>query len=168
MATWPRNVVCAAVLGGVLAAAVAAAAQSAPPSACQTCHQDQAHRALAAPAQAFAGTDVHRDRGFTCVDCHGGNASETDKAKAKAPGTGFRGKPAGAMVIAVCARCHCDASLMRKYAPKQRVDQALEYATSVHGQQLAKGDTKVATCVSCHGAARRAAGRATRSHRSTC
>jgi predicted CXXCH cytochrome family protein len=41
---------------------------------------------------------------------------------------------------------------MRKYAPAQRVDQATEYATSVHGQQLARGDTKVATCVSCHGA----------------
>ena len=41
---------------------------------------------------------------------------------------------------------------MRRYAPRQRVDQASEYATSVHGQQLARGDTKVATCVSCHGA----------------
>ena len=41
---------------------------------------------------------------------------------------------------------------MRNYAPKQRVDQAVEYATSVHGQRLAKGDTKVATCISCHGA----------------
>ena len=107
---------------------------------------------MAAPARAFAGTDVHRDRGFTCVDCHGGNPNETDKAKAKAPATGFKGKPAGQMVIAVCSRCHSDAALMRKYAPKQRVDQAIEYATSVHGLQLAKGDTKVATCVSCHGA----------------
>jgi len=95
---------------------------------------------------------VHRDRGFTCVDCHGGNPNETDKVKAKAPATGFKGKPAGQMVIAVCSRCHSDATLMRKYAPKQRVDQAVEYATSVHGQQLAKGDTRVATCISCHGA----------------
>ena len=152
MATWPLNVVFAAVIGGFLAAAVPAAAQAAQPSGCQTCHQDQAQPALAAPAHAFAGTDVHRDRGFTCVDCHGGNPNETDKAKAKAPGTGFKGKPAGQMVIAVCSRCHSDAALMRKYAPKQRVDQAAEYTTSVHGQQLARGDTKVATCVSCHGA----------------
>jgi predicted CXXCH cytochrome family protein len=41
---------------------------------------------------------------------------------------------------------------MRSFAPKQRVDQATEYATSVHGKQLAKGDTRVATCASCHGA----------------
>jgi predicted CXXCH cytochrome family protein len=152
MATWQRKVLFAAVIGAVLASAAPAAAQAALPSGCQTCHQDQAQPALAAPAQAFAGTDVHRDRGFTCVDCHGGNPNETDKVKAKAPATGFKGKPAGQMVIAVCSRCHSDAALMRKYAPKQRVDQALEYATSVHGQQLAKGDTKVATCISCHGA----------------
>ena len=30
---------------------------------------------------------------------------------------------------------------MRRFAPKQRVDQAAEYATSVHGKQLAAGDT---------------------------
>jgi predicted CXXCH cytochrome family protein len=41
---------------------------------------------------------------------------------------------------------------MRKYAPRQRVDQAVEYATSVHGKRLASGDQNVATCVSCHGA----------------
>ena len=95
---------------------------------------------------------MHRDRGFTCVDCHGGDASATDKVAAKAPATEFRGKPVGTQVIEVCARCHSDAALMRKYAPKQRVDQATEYASSVHGQQLAKGDHNVATCVSCHGA----------------
>lgn len=152
MATWPLNVVFAVVVGAVLASAGPAAAQAVPQTGCQMCHQDQTQPALSAPARAFAGTDVHRDRGFTCVDCHGGNPNETDKAKAKAPGTGFKGKPAGPMVIAVCARCHSDAALMRKYAPKQRVDQAIEYATSVHGQQLANGDTKVATCASCHGA----------------
>jgi predicted CXXCH cytochrome family protein len=107
---------------------------------------------LATPARDFALTDVHRDRGFSCVNCHGGDPAATDKAAAKAPSTGFRGKPTGAQVIAVCSRCHSDAALMRKYAPKQRVDQATEYASSVHGQQLAKGDHHVATCVSCHGA----------------
>jgi predicted CXXCH cytochrome family protein len=41
---------------------------------------------------------------------------------------------------------------MRTYAPKQRVDQATEYAASVHGKRLAAGDRNVATCASCHGA----------------
>ena len=39
---------------------------------------------------------------------------------------------------------------MRRFAPAQRVDQATEYAASVHGSRLAQGDTNVATCVSCH------------------
>jgi predicted CXXCH cytochrome family protein len=135
-----------------LVLATPADAQQAPVSACETCHRDRAEPHLAAPARDFAATDVHRDRGFRCVDCHGGDASEPDKLKAKAATTGFRGKPEGQAVIAVCSRCHSDAALMRKYAPKQRVDQAIEYATSVHGQRLAAGDTNVATCVSCHGA----------------
>ena len=41
---------------------------------------------------------------------------------------------------------------MRTFAPAQRIDQAAEYATSVHGKRLAAGDMKVATCVNCHGA----------------
>jgi predicted CXXCH cytochrome family protein len=130
-----------------------AGAQPAPAATgCLTCHRDLASPELAAPARAFALTDVHRDHGFTCVDCHGGDPAAADKTAAKAASTGFRGRPAGATVIAVCSRCHSDAALMRKYAPRQRVDQAAEYATSVHGQRLSKGDTKVATCVSCHGA----------------
>lgn len=138
----------------LLAAGVVTASAQQPASVtnCQTCHAGQQNAVLAAPARDFALTDVHRDRGFTCVHCHGGDPSATDKAAAKAPSTGFRGKPTGARIIEVCSRCHSDAALMRKYAPKQRVDQAAEYATSVHGQQLVKGDTKVATCVSCHGA----------------
>ncbi len=68
------------------------------------------------------------------------------------PAKGYKGVPRGAAIIAVCARCHSDATLMNKYAPRERVDQAAEYATSVHGQRLAAGDTNVATCTSCHGA----------------
>jgi predicted CXXCH cytochrome family protein len=107
---------------------------------------------LSAPAAAFSQTDVHRNSGFTCADCHGGDRTATDKAKAHDVSRGYTGKPAGRTIVTVCARCHSDAELMRKYAPRQRVDQATEYATSVHGKRLADGDQKVATCASCHGA----------------
>jgi predicted CXXCH cytochrome family protein len=40
---------------------------------------------------------------------------------------------------------------MRRFNPKLVTDQLAQYATSRHGKLLAKGDTKVATCVSCHG-----------------
>jgi predicted CXXCH cytochrome family protein len=144
----------------VAAAATDAGAQDAPssiPNSCVACHSTLPDQRLATPAKLFAGPDVHRDKGFECVDCHGGNPTNPDKVKAHDVGgresaMAFRGKPAGQVVIATCARCHSDPELMRTFAPKQRVDQATEYATSVHGKQLAAGDQKVATCASCHGA----------------
>ena len=136
-----------------LAAPLAAAAQT-PPAAntCVTCHGGLADQRLAGPARLYSETDVHRDRGFACVDCHGGSASDADAARAHDRRAGFRGVPRGADQIKTCARCHSDAELMRKFAPRQRVDQEAEYATSVHGKRLAGGDRGVATCASCHGA----------------
>ena len=138
----------------LLAAQPAAAAE---PNSCLTCHATLPDRRLATPAALFRNTDVHRERGFACIDCHGGNPTTSDQVKAhdvsgRESAMAFRGKPSGQAVIATCARCHSDAELMRGYAPKQRVDQAAEYATSVHGKQLAEGDPNVATCASCHGA----------------
>jgi hypothetical protein len=129
----------------------AAAADNPPRTQCEVCHAGLGQAAAALPASQFRG-DVHADRGFTCVECHGGDPTAADKVKAKSRASGYRGRPTGAAIIATCARCHSDAEFMRRYAPRQRVDQASEYATSVHGQRLAKGDSRVATCVSCHGA----------------
>jgi predicted CXXCH cytochrome family protein len=118
---------------------------------CEVCHSGLGRTAAALPAVQFR-EDVHADRGFTCVDCHGGDPTAEDKLKAKASATGYRGRPSGQTIVATCARCHSDADLMRRYAPKQRIDQASEYASSVHGRRLAAGDSRVATCISCHGA----------------
>jgi predicted CXXCH cytochrome family protein len=118
---------------------------------CVACHLSLPESTLAAPVRAFS-DDVHRERSFACVDCHGGDSTSPDRAQAHSPNRGYRGKPAGQQVIATCARCHSDATFMHKFAPTQRVDQAIEYATSVHGKRQAAGDTRVATCVSCHGA----------------
>ncbi len=147
------------IVGAMVALPVrSAAAQAAPgPNSCVACHSTLPDQRLAAPASRFSGADVHRERGFACIDCHGGNPTSADKLKAhdttgRESAMAFRGKPTGQAIVATCARCHSDAELMRTFAPKQRVDQATEYATSVHGKQLAMGDTKVATCASCHGA----------------
>src|SRR4029077_9827271 len=129
-----------------------AGAQPAPAAnTCLSCHATQTDTRRATPATLFSGADVHRERGFACADCHGGDPSAGDKARAHDAAKGFKGAPTGQAQIAICARCHSDADLMRRYAPKQRVDQAAEYATSVHGKQLAAGHTNVATCASCHG-----------------
>ena len=97
----------------------AGAQQPAAVTGCQTCHASLPSSTVATPARDFALTDVHRERGFTCVDCHGGNPAATDQARAHAPSAGFGGKPSGVRIIAVCSRCHSDAALMRKYAPKK-------------------------------------------------
>jgi predicted CXXCH cytochrome family protein len=115
------------------------------------CHAELPQPALATPARTFPG-DVHHERSFACADCHGGDPTAPDAAQAHNVARGYRGKPVGQQIVTVCARCHSDAAFMHKFAPTQRVDQAIEYATSVHGKRLASGDTRVATCVSCHGA----------------
>jgi predicted CXXCH cytochrome family protein len=149
--SWRADAV--AVAAVLLACARVAAAQAtAPANSCASCHATLPDSRLSAPPSAFAQSDVHREAGFTCTDCHGGDRAATEKTKAHEASRGYIGKPVGQSVVAACARCHSDAELMRKYAPRQRVDQAAEYATSVHGKRLAAGDQKVATCVSCHGA----------------
>lgn len=112
-------------------------------AACVDCHSDQ--------AEAFK-QDVHARFGFTCADCHGGDASADDQAKAMSKAKGFRGKSARTAVPALCARCHSDAAFMHRYKPQQRVDQLAQYQTSVHGKRLAAGDAGVANCADCHGA----------------
>ncbi len=148
-----RRLAVASFVFGAATMPARAAAQAAPAaSSCRSCHAAQADSRLAAPATLFAAPDIHRESGFACIDCHGGDASAADKAGAHDAGRGFKGKPRGQAVIATCARCHSDGELMRRFAPRQRIDQATEYGTSVHGKLLAKGDANVATCVSCHGA----------------
>jgi len=133
-------------------AGVALAQTPAGRDTCVSCHAGLPESRLARPAELFAQPDIHRESGFACADCHRGDPGATEKSRAHDGAHGFRGKPMGLAVITACARCHSDAELMRRFAPRQRVDQALEYATSVHGKRLAAGDTKVATCASCHGA----------------
>ncbi len=117
---------------------------------CTACHLELDEQ-LAEPAQLF-GEDVHATRGFGCAECHGGDPSATRPEVAMDPDRGYRGTPSGWDIIDVCARCHSDPAFIRRFSPGQRVDQATEYAVSVHGQRLAGGDLKVATCSSCHGA----------------
>lgn len=127
-----------------------ASAQPAPPDGCIACHERLEGR-LAEPVRLLA-DDVHRSRGFSCADCHGGDPRAANKAAAKLASRGFRGKPDGWGVIEVCGRCHSDAAFMRGFAPRQRVDQVSEYVMSRHGIRLKQGDRRVATCSSCHGA----------------
>lgn len=116
---------------------------------CAACHLETGDERLAAPARNFDG-DIHKAKGFGCVDCHGGD-SRASGMEAMDPRKGFIGKPSHPQIIQVCGRCHSDAGFMKRYNPSLRVDQVAEYATSVHGRRLRElGDPKVATCASCH------------------
>ena len=114
---------------------------------CLECHA-QLEDELKAPAAAFP-MDIHQQFGLGCVDCHGGDAAQDDVDLAK--DKTFRGSPKRAEVPEFCARCHADSGYIKAYNPRLRVDQLELYRTSRHGQQLKKGDTKVAVCTDCHG-----------------
>lgn len=117
-------------------------------NSCLDCHSQLAGD-LQTPALEFRDS-VHQRRGFTCADCHGGDPNSDDPEASMSPARGFIGVPRRTAIPKLCARCHSNPDVMRKYNPSERVDQYAEYATSVHGQRLAAGDTKVATCVDCH------------------
>ncbi len=116
---------------------------------CIACHLETGDDRLAQPAKAFV-EDVHATKGFGCVSCHGGDATQAGM-EAMDPAKGYIGKPEREQVPQLCGRCHADPRFMKQYNPAVRVDQVAEYATSVHGRRLAQfGDPKVAVCTSCH------------------
>ncbi len=124
---------------------------------CGGCHDDPAKMAslgskieVTHPGERFRrSVHAHVDavQGFeqpSCVSCHGphGILPPSEPASKVNP----------VRVPDTCGRCHGDLVYMRAFTSAQvRVDQEIEYRTSVHGQRLAKGDTKVAVCSSCHG-----------------
>ncbi|MBM4169187.1 MAG: ammonia-forming cytochrome c nitrite reductase subunit c552 [Ignavibacteria bacterium] len=84
-----------------------------------------------------------RERLVQCTTCHGAHGILSAKNPAS---------PVHPLkVTALCSKCHSGASYMRNYNPSLPVDQMEKYRTSEHGMRNAKGDAKVAECVSCHG-----------------
>jgi len=121
---------------------------------CVECHSQLSEKRVSAPVSGMR-EDVHGRLGLSCADCHGGDRTvgmkEADPSLAMNPAKGFLGVPKPAQVPRFCARCHASLEYMRKYNPTIPTDQYSQYLTSVHGQRNQKGDSKVATCVSCHG-----------------
>jgi hypothetical protein len=118
-------------------------------STCISCHE-LLEDELLRPVQVFK-NDVHQQIGLSCDDCHGGDPTSEDPDVAMSLEKGFRGAPGPLEIPKFCARCHSNTEYMRKYNPALNVDQFEKYLTSVHGKRNAKGDKKVAQCVSCHG-----------------
>ncbi len=116
---------------------------------CISCHSEL-DPPLSTPVEQLK-TSVHSHAKINCTGCHGGDAAAEDPESAMSATKGFIGKPDILEIPQLCAKCHSDALYMRNFNPNISVDQYDRYKTSRHGQLLAKGDRKAATCANCHG-----------------
>lgn len=121
-----RGLIAVVGLVGALAASSAAEAQEA--EACLTCHgepsffQGNADSASLVVGQAVFSASVHGAVGLACGNCHPGL-------------TGFP-HPADAQPLG-CDACHQDVGA--------------QYAKSLHGYALARGNPRAPSCTACHG-----------------
>jgi len=109
------------------------------------------HKTLAGKHQDITSaweSSIHATRGVRCPDCHGGDPSATSASAAMSPAAGYIGVPDKQKIPGLCASCHARPELMRQY--DLPVDQYAKYLESQHGQLLAQGDLRVATCFDCH------------------
>jgi hypothetical protein len=131
----------------LLACLSAGAARGQTPNTCIDCHS-VLDPPLQVTQEKFA-ADIHSQKGLACASCHGGDPTQADMS-AMSKARGFRGKIDRKQIPALCGSCHGNGAFMRQYNPSLRTDQLAQYATSVHGKLLAKGDTNVAVCIDCH------------------
>jgi hypothetical protein len=116
-------------------------------SSCVTCHTDLEDETLTPPVEDWL-AGVHSGAGIGCHTCHGGDPTIEDE---DAMGTDdYKGAPSAKEIPELCGSCHSDPDRMRRY--NLRIDEYDLFRRSGHGRALyERGDTKVATCVSCHG-----------------
>ena len=92
---------------------------------CAVCHWTQ--------ADLFA-TSVHYRQGhMLCDDCHGGDPADPDPETAKAPATGFIGRPDRGQIAGLCGGCH--------KGPAEFFHQGPHHDPGIAGNP---------TCVTCH------------------
>jgi predicted CXXCH cytochrome family protein len=122
-------------------------------NSCIQCHEtlDAEHASIVSKYK----SDVHFQRDIGCEGCHGGDASvgfkESDPSISMDPSKGYVGSPTHRQIPRFCGKCHSDVEYMKEFNPRLRVDQEQQYRSSHHAKLLARGDTLVATCISCHG-----------------
>jgi len=92
---------------------------------CAVCHFEQGDQ--------FSESLHYQSGQLLCNDCHGGLPFEADAKKAKAPGTGFVGRPGRPEIASLCGRCH--------------TGPAAAFARGPHAAWQ-KGNNP--TCVTCH------------------
>ena len=93
-----------------------------------------------------------KSRGLSCNDCHGGDPNADTKEAAKDPRKGYLGKPKTLDIPAYCGKCHSDANLMKRFNPSaaRRSGEGVLHQRARQACLKEKGETRVATCISCH------------------
>lgn len=119
-----------------------------PVNECLSCHLELYDEFLV-PAEQYH-EDIHFKTGLTCADCHGGDPTVFDMDLAHGPESEFAGVPTPKEIPFMCGTCHSDPVFMQRFNPALPIDQVAKYWSSEHGKGLLKGDTRVATCSSCH------------------
>ena len=93
-----RLTLLALVIGTRLAADEGASPVDIDEVMCALCHFEQGDEFV---------ESIHYQKGLLlCDDCHGGDPFAAEIEKAKAPETGFIGKPRREKLAAICGRCH--------------------------------------------------------------
>ena len=141
-----RRLVRTAIGGIFLAAASLGFSQA--PNTCLDCHAAMPDP-LGVTQDKFA-QDIHAQKGLTCASCHGGDPTSMDMTVAMSKAKDWKGHIDKKQVPALCGSCHSDPNFMKQYNPGLRTDQLSQYHTSMHGKQLATGNSKVAVCTDCH------------------
>ena len=121
------------LLAGFVLATYAAYGQAT--NSCIDCHS-----ALPEPlgvTQEKFSQDIHAQKGLTCTDCHGGDASSYEPDVSMGRKAGFKGKIDRKQIPQLCSSCHSNPTYMRQYNPSLRTDQLDQYHTSMHGKRLA-------------------------------
>ncbi len=108
------------------------------PTSCADCHVTLSP-ALAQPVYDF-NASIHFGAAVTCVDCHGGDMTDTTILGSMSPAAGYIGIPDDLVAAEKCGVCH-------------PVESA-RYRSSIHYARLAGGNADAATCTDCHGAHR--------------
>lgn len=148
MDTWRNNRIPGTVFVLLVVCVFATNVSAQAQNTCLDCH-GALDPPLQITAEKFA-KDIHSQKGLTCASCHGGDPTKADM-DAMSKAAGFRGRIERSQIPALCGGCHSNGNFMRQYNPSLRTDQLSQYKTSVHGKRFAKGDTKVAVCIDCHG-----------------
>jgi predicted CXXCH cytochrome family protein len=114
---------------------------------CYNCHESNGDR----QAELFK-KDVHKLKGVTCADCHGGDATKVDMDEGMNKSAGFIGVPKGDTKSEVCGRCHNSSSEMTKFNSMIKSGQFEDLKNSSHGKLTIKGNERIAQCMTCHNA----------------